>query len=232
MSNARTSPLIAARQQAALRTFAAAVGGAPVSDDPGERRRRHDAEQVLAGLGPRRANEELSAHGVDGAGADPSTAWRRPLDLPFDLSFLTPGPPRGLTATELVFLIAARDVLQLPGDPPEEPLEARLQPLLTTATRELSTPRGSLGRQLGVLPPRPFPRRRAFETIDGATHFLDFDALLGVERRALPQRGPLRHLLPLVRLRCSAPRCGTPLPAWSPLCDGCGRAVKGERPLR
>jgi len=155
---------------------------------------------------------------------DPSTAWRRPPTEPFDL----------------VFLLAAQVVVRTP-DPSRSAydrdwrvrcLEPDQRPPFEAALQTLTTPRHSLACQLG-LRATPLPRRRrSVVTEDGTRHFIDFDDLLGVERKWLPRRGLLGRVLPGLGWRCSSRRCRTPLPHWSPRCHGCGRPVKGERPLR
>lgn len=212
--------------------------------DPVAESRRVDATAVCLGFGTLLANDELAVRGLDGeldpALTDPSTAWRqRPTSPLLDLGL---GPRRrGLTALELVFLVAAQIVVRGPTAWSRRHwgyvwrvrcLDRALRPVLVEAVRTLSTPRFSLATQLGVRP-AGVPRRRKMGTDwDGNLEFLDFDALLGVQRRSLPRRGLLGRVSPDVQLRCSHPLCRTPLPAWSPRCHGCGRAVKGERPLR
>lgn len=140
-----------------------------------------------------------------------------------------------LTAADCTFLLAAqlvtraRSTHSIPFGDVLHGLAPALRRGFAEAVKVLSTPAGSLVAQLG-LQGMPTPSRRdSVELEDGSLHFVDFDHLLGVERKLLPRRGLLRVLLPAVRLRCSA--CRTPLPGWAPVCVGCGRAVKGERPL-
>ncbi|MCO4768601.1 MAG: hypothetical protein KDA24_01130 [Deltaproteobacteria bacterium] len=211
-----------------------------------------DLTAVSLGFGALLANHALARSGLDGeivathAARDPSVDWRRSRDLMpgLDLgrllgpSFATQ-PAERLTATDLVFVLAAQVVVRHPTRWSRRghghywrvrTLDRLLRPLFVDAVRALATPRDALAAQLGFIPMPP-PRKGL--TVDGVELFPDFDHLLGVDRVVAPRRGPLGRIPGLkgVRLRCSARRCRAPLPAWSPRCVRCGRGVKGEQPL-
>jgi len=221
---------------------------------PGERRSQRlvDLTAVCLGFGALLANEELSRLGGDGGsssrGRDPSVDWRRQprSSSSVDMDRWLGGAVlsvlhQPLTAAEFVFLLAAQVVVRSPTawsrrvfgrSWQARVLDRRLRPAFVRSVRALSAPRDSLAAQLGFRP-MPKPRRRTMTLFDGSEHFMDFHDLLGVERVMRGRRGPFGDVLKswTMRLRCSSPRCGAPLPAWSPLCVVCGREVKGEAPL-
>ena len=224
-----------------------------LSSDELREERLVDLTGVSLGFGALMANHELARTGLDGeieathAARDPSIEWRRRrrgitpgLDLARLLgpSFQV-APAERLTATELVFVLAAQVVVRHPTTWSRRgygyywrvrTLDRTLRPVFVAALRSFAAPRDSLAAQLGFV---PFPKPRRLLTVQGSELYTDFDDLLGVDRLLAPRRGLLAKLPGLrgVRLRCSARRCRAPLPAWSPRCVRCGRSVKGEAPL-
>lgn len=211
-----------------------------------------DLTAVCLGFGALLANEELARTGVDGERTvderDPSVDWRRKLIGAGggDLGRLLGAAgldvrPTPLTATELVFALAAQVVVRHPTAWSRRgfgrvwqvrTLDRELHPVFVLAIRALATPKDSLAAQLDFRS-MPKARRRIITLLDGSEHFRDFNDLLGVERILARRPGLLARILGswTARLRCSSKGCAAPLPAWSPQCVVCGRGVKGELPL-